>query len=394
MKNRKKTAYIFLLLIIFIYIFSKVRTSYIFYCSQNDNSINNVNSELKESNTINIDTIENTKKLLKTEFNINKLYNGNNILIQALNNYSDNPDNKEYIEIIYLLLSHNITVDNNRINPIQLVLITYDKVEYLKKENSELVKVLISKTNSINNFEDKKFSPYNMEIFQLLNSKFNLKKSNFFINLNSISDISFLKFLINNQYISKKNVYSYSKLLNDRNYFEKFTPSDYIYFPSKYAKKEFKCTTFMKLVSASYISEDNVKLILDNNKNLNLNLQDTQGNTIIFYCIANNKFLNLFLKENVDLKKQNNLGITALMFASMKNNIKQIALLQNKENTLELRDKREYTALSWAVYLDNFDSVEYLIKIGSNKYVKDIYGNSLLEICNSKKMKKFLQKYM
>ncbi len=82
------------------------------------------------------------------------------------------------------------------------------------------------------------------------------------------------------------------------------------------------------------------------------------------------------------------------MFATMKNDIKQIALLQNKENSLELRDKRGYTALSWAVYLDNFDSVDYLIKIGSNKYVKDIYGNSLPEISNSNKMRKFLKRYM
>ena len=292
MKNRKKIAYILLLLIVLIYIFSKVRTSYIFYCTQNNNSINKVNSELKESNSIN--TVENTQKLLKTEFNINKLQNRNN----------------------------------------------------------------------------------------------------FFIHLSSNGDIKFLKFLINNQYISINDVYSYSKLLNDSNYFEKFTPSRFPLFPSKYAKEKFKCTNFMNLVSEPYLTEDSVKLILDNNKNLNLNLQDSQGNTIIFYCIENNKFLNLFLKENVDLKKQNNLGITALMFATMKNDIKQIALLQNKENSLELRDKRGYTALSWAVYLDNFDSVDYLIKIGSNKYVKDIYGNSLYEISNSNKMRKFLKRYM
>ena len=159
MKNRKKIAYILLFLIILIYIFSKVRTSYIFYCTQNENSINNVNLNLKESNSINIDTVENTKKLLKIGFNINKLHNGNNILIQALKNYYDNPDSKEHIEIIYLLLSHNITVDNNRTNPIQLVLTAYHKVHYLKKENSELVKILISKTNTRDNFENKKFSP-------------------------------------------------------------------------------------------------------------------------------------------------------------------------------------------------------------------------------------------
>jgi hypothetical protein len=342
-------------------------------------------------------TLENIKKIIDSGEDINKLNNGDNILIDALDIYTSYPDSEESLNIIYELLAKGISVDNNKTNPIELALSGYKHglFEYLnkKEELRELVKALILKTNSIDNFESKIFSPYNIEIFNLLNSKFHLKKENYSIDLFLITEPEYLNILIKQGIVNKKDVDEYTVLFKNKEYFEEYITVSYKIFYKKNKDEKTRIPRLIKIFS--YSSKEKAISILNNHKDLNLELEDSQGNTLIFYLIKNLNYnlIDYFNKKEMNIKKQNIYGISPLMYAAMENDISAIQILQNKENTLELKDKKGFTALSWAVYLDNFIAVDYLIKIGADKNVKDIHGYSLIKISNSKTMKKHLREY-
>lgn len=342
-------------------------------------------------------TLENIKKIIDSGEDINKLNNGDNILIDALDIYTSYPDSEESLNIIYELLAKGISVDNNKTNPIELALSGYKHglFEYLnkKEELRELVKALILKTNSIDNFESKIFSPYNIEIFNLLNSKFHLKKENYSIDLFLITEPEYLNILIKQGIVNKKDVDEYTVLFKNKEYFEEYITVSYKIFYKKNKDEKTRIPRLIKIFS--YSSKEKAISILNNHKDLNLELEDSQGNTLIFYLIKNLNYnlIDYFNKKEMNIKKQNIYGISPLMYAIIENNIRIVQILQNKENTLELKDKNGFTALSWAVYLDNFKAVDYLIKIGADKNVKDIHGYSLIKISNSKTMKKHLREY-
>lgn len=124
---------------------------------------------------------------------------------------------------------------------------------------------------------------------------------------------------------------------------------------------------FSILIWAFYNRNEKVISFAINDKNINVNLEDSMGYSILqnacdfesFELVK--KYLLYHPKLNINFQDSN--GITLLMKACWKNKLNIVKeLLKHPNININLQDKLGYTALIWACYESNQDIVFELLK--------------------------------
>ncbi|ORX87163.1 ankyrin, partial [Anaeromyces robustus] len=142
---------------------------------------------------------------------------------------------------------------------------------------------------------------------------------------------------------------------------------------------------------------------IKNNKNININQQylinnganvnyeNEKGLTPLIYAIhkENLKMIDLLISHHVEIDKKNkNDGTTSLMYAINSQKMEIIEALVNNGFSLNEKDNKGETALFYAVRVKNFKIIEYLINHGANVESKNNnYENVLYPAVKSGKIR-------
>ncbi len=96
--------------------------------------------------------------------------------------------------------------------------------------------------------------------------------------------------------------------------------------------------------------------------------------SVLIFIIRSNSFinlLNLLFNKNVDLNFQDELGYTALSWASYLGNVNMVKLLIDAGADLNIKDNDGYTALMISLQNECNDIIKLLIDAGANLDIKD-----------------------
>jgi ankyrin repeat protein len=132
-----------------------------------------------------------------------------------------------------------------------------------------------------------------------------------------------------------------------------------------------------------------VEEILFSDKIKNFNFHDEHNNYLIHYLINYNQtelIIKLLNKKSLNLDVIDIEGRT-ILFSSIKysnNELLEVLLNFNKTNIgfsiIDTKDKLGYTALHYAVILNNFDAIKILLKYGADIKIKDNNNNNILDL--------------
>ncbi len=132
------------------------------------------------------------------------------------------------------------------------------------------------------------------------------------------------------------------------------------------------------------------RMIADNL--VDINFQDNIGITAIIFAAKNNNFemVKFLLKNDANINFQDNFGINALMYAVKNNNFEMVKLLAYSDNHdseddsevyIEIEDNLGNTALMYAVKNNNLDIVDFLVvEMGAEINLKNKYGQTVLQL--------------
>jgi ankyrin repeat protein len=103
------------------------------------------------------------------------------------------------------------------------------------------------------------------------------------------------------------------------------------------------------------------------NKDLNINYQDVEGNTLLIYTSGQGitNIVELLLNTGADVNIKNIYNSTALMYASRYNNKEIVELLLKHNADVNIKNNNGDTALMYASRYGNIKLVDILIEYGA-----------------------------
>lgn len=146
------------------------------------------------------------------------------------------------------------------------------------------------------------------------------------------------------------------------------------------------------LIAAADTGSAEIIELLLNHKNyvVDVDLQDSRGNTALILSSANQKNLELILAKNPNINLQNKNGETALIKACMftRDNSKVINTLLAAGAEVNLQNNKGESALICTIGNAGLENVEALLKMGANPNLQDEKGRTALIVacqkgCNS-----------
>ena len=137
-------------------------------------------------------------------------------------------------------------------------------------------------------------------------------------------------------------------------------------------------------------SKDYKKLkdIIENDKELNLNIFDEQNNYLIHYILLKNQvdILKIILKRDIRLDILDIDGRTILHIPIKYNLIESLKILLDYNNDLigisilDIKDKLGLSALHYCVILNNFECLKLLMEKNADPFIRDKLGNNVLHL--------------
>lgn len=131
-----------------------------------------------------------------------------------------------------------------------------------------------------------------------------------------------------------------------------------------------------------------VKEIIENDKDINLNIVDGQNNYLIHYILLNDKIdiLKIILKRDIRLDILDVDGRTILHTPIKFNLIDSLKVLLDYNNDLigisiiDIKDNLGLTSLHYCIILNNFDCLKELLNANADPLIKDKLGNNVLHL--------------
>jgi uncharacterized protein len=164
---------------------------------------------------------------------------------------------------------------------------------------------------------------------------------------------------------------------------------------------------FKRLFSGSKLDAELIETITSNDvnkiKNLikkgaNVNARDGVGNTCLMLACDFNNFetVSFLLSKKANVDSVNQFGYTALHFAVQKNDLRIVRLLINSEDSIvdkmiNKKDDLGNTPLHLAVDSGNANIVDFLIKKGADKNIRNSEGERPLEMARKKQYLKIIE---
>lgn len=132
-----------------------------------------------------------------------------------------------------------------------------------------------------------------------------------------------------------------------------------------------------------------VKLLIE--EEANVNYKDQQGWTALIIAVSmkNKKIIDLLLKAGADVNCKSNHGNTPLMWATDNKEILQLLISHGADVNAQNNDKN--AVLIWAVLNDNKQVVKKLLKANVNVNSINNYGNTILTCAREKDNKEIVQ---
>lgn len=182
-----------------------------------------------------------------------------------------------------------------------------------------------------------------------------------------------------------------------------------------------KCGSTL-LHNALHIRDDIMVNFLLNQKNININLKDNNGDMPLHIAAKRNYFsmFNRLISRGADINAKNNKGFTPLHIASFRNNVQMISLLlaqpgievnlQDEKGCsplhhlvilwadveaanlflarddiqVNLKEINANTPLHFAAFRESFESVSRLLEMGAELNIQDLQGNTPLHMAAMK----------
>ena len=138
----------------------------------------------------------------------------------------------------------------------------------------------------------------------------------------------------------------------------------------------------------------NIKKIIEENKDIDLNIRDDSNNYLIQFIILYNKYdlIDLFVEKKCKIDIINNEGKTLLYYGIKYNYYKLVEKLLDINYTgfpiLDLKDKNKFYPIHYAIMDNNIKILELLLKKGSDINQKDGNGNTPLILSIKSKFNK------
>ena len=147
----------------------------------------------------------------------------------------------------------------------------------------------------------------------------------------------------------------------------------------------------------TYIENNDIKSVKNYiNSGYDLDKQNNDGITTIIYSIFYNriKIIELLLNAGANPNIQtNNGGNTALILAAFYNNAKVVELLLNAGADIDKQNDGGNTALILAAYKNNREIVEILLDYGADEFILNDNDKSFYDYLNDENKEYFTQKY-
>ena len=151
-----------------------------------------------------------------------------------------------------------------------------------------------------------------------------------------------------------------------------------------------------KLIKSKKFNE--VKNIIEKNKEINLNIYDEQNNYLIHYIILNNELnlLKLVLKKNVRIDILDMDGRSILYIPIKYNYIEILELLLKSDNNrigislLDLKDNIGYTALHYCILFNNFECLKLLLNANADPLINDNNEENIYQLAIKEKNNEIL----
>ena len=125
---------------------------------------------------------------------------------------------------------------------------------------------------------------------------------------------------------------------------------------------------------------EKVQQYISNGKDINI--KDSNQNTLLIYAITNGKndIVDLLLHTPIDINERNAQGLSALMIASQKNNITAVNWLTTKDVYINAKDKGNFSALMFASEMGYPEIVTKLLDKGAKIDEKnlDVIENAIV----------------
>jgi len=137
----------------------------------------------------------------------------------------------------------------------------------------------------------------------------------------------------------------------------------------------------------NYINQqdwDNIKKIIDNTKDIDLNIRDDSNNYLIQFIILYNKydFIDIFVEKKCKIDIIDNDGKTIMFYAIKYNYYKLVEKLLNIKYIgfpiIDLKDKNKFYPIHYAILFNNKKILELLLEKGTDINQKDGNGNTPL----------------
>lgn len=112
---------------------------------------------------------------------------------------------------------------------------------------------------------------------------------------------------------------------------------------------------------------------------LNINLRDNAGRNALFWAVYSNNIeaFSILLSCDIELIVHNSEQLHIYDYCVFKGSVEFLKILFTKKDiNINKKDHLQATPLFYAVLYKRFEIIDYLLKNGANKYLKDMFGNS------------------
>ena len=107
---------------------------------------------------------------------------------------------------------------------------------------------------------------------------------------------------------------------------------------------------------------------------------------------GNYKIVKLLIEKGADVNIKGYSDVTPIMSASIGGNLEIVRLLYESGANINAIEKTDMDALMFASQSGHFEMVKYLLKNGADIHIRDIDGNTALDLAKNRRVKKVLKK--
>ena len=107
---------------------------------------------------------------------------------------------------------------------------------------------------------------------------------------------------------------------------------------------------------------------------------------------GNYKIVKLLIEKGADVNIKGYSDMTPIMSASIGGNLEIVRLLYESGANINAIEKTDMDALMFASQSGHFEMVKYLLKNGADIHIRDINGNTALDLAKNRRVKKSIEK--